>query len=624
MSRFVLLVLIISACMMLVGLTNPVHATDVGGTLYLDTTWSAAGSPYNVVSTITVSAGVELTIEPGAYVGFSGSSGIVVNGVLTAVGVPGNPVTLVGGAAGGNPVDSSSRIFIDDASGATRIEFARISHFNNAVETAVTCTLEHNIIQQNQSVGVLVYANYTTPEPRIVNNLIMHNDLGISLTNSNSVKLFAGTYEYNTIVRNRSAGFKTHDLYGHCEPVTVSHSILAFNGFGLLSEAQEIVSLHNALWRNGTDSHPPDMSSTGEIHDDPMFVNPVSWDFRLSTCSPAETGGADGQQIGVFGNGGGLPESSRAYVTTATTSGTLSRDEQWSGTVTVTDTLRVPLQYVLTIEPGTTVFFEGNAGLDIGGVLFAVGDQDQPITLQGGGNDGPVTESSRLYLNGTPGETTITYASVGFFYDGVYTETSCSGACFITNSVIHDNQRYGLHLVGTYAGAHPFVVNNVVNGNGVGLLLSKTNSAKDIFGDYEYNTIVNNVDQGFYLYDMYGSYTVTVRNSIVASNGLGICSWGGGVSDIVLVSEYNDVWDNTDGNYFSFWGVVGPGAGDISVDPHFADPAAGDFSLLPSSQALTASSEGGEIGAYGQLPPPTGRLVFCDGFELGDTSAWSN
>jgi hypothetical protein len=57
----------------------------------------------------------------------------------------------------------------------------------------------------------------------------------------------------------------------------------------------------------------------------------------------------------------------------------------------------------------------------------------------------------------------------------------------------------------TVAGSHPYVVNNVIDGNDIGIILSQTASFKDVYGTYEYNTIVNSANEGFYLYDMYGT-----------------------------------------------------------------------------------------------------------------------
>jgi hypothetical protein len=62
-------------------------ATDVGGIITNDTTWTEAGSPYNIVSNIQISEGVTLTIADGVIVnGVNSGLTIVVFGTLSAVG----------------------------------------------------------------------------------------------------------------------------------------------------------------------------------------------------------------------------------------------------------------------------------------------------------------------------------------------------------------------------------------------------------------------------------------------------------------------------------------------------------------------------------------------------------
>ena len=67
----------------------------------------------------------------------------------------------------------------------------------------------------------------------------------------------------------------------------------------------------------------------------------------------------------------------------ATTSGTMPADETWSGTVTLTGDVTVPIGVMLTIEPGTEVVFpagsddsnsgDGVTSLYVQGSLVAVG-----------------------------------------------------------------------------------------------------------------------------------------------------------------------------------------------------------------------------------------------------------
>ena len=70
--------------------------TDVSGIINTDTTWTAANSPYRVTGSITVAAGVTLTIQPGTRIEASHYQGIYVDGILNAVGTAALPVVFTG------------------------------------------------------------------------------------------------------------------------------------------------------------------------------------------------------------------------------------------------------------------------------------------------------------------------------------------------------------------------------------------------------------------------------------------------------------------------------------------------------------------------------------------------
>lgn len=71
----------------------------VFGTISANTTWTIADSPVEVcVSGVTVAQGASLTVDPGVTVKFdnSNSSSIYVQGVLSAIGTPAQPITFTG------------------------------------------------------------------------------------------------------------------------------------------------------------------------------------------------------------------------------------------------------------------------------------------------------------------------------------------------------------------------------------------------------------------------------------------------------------------------------------------------------------------------------------------------
>ncbi len=89
----------------------------------------------------------------------------------------------------------------------------------------------------------------------------------------------------------------------------------------------------------------------------------------------------------------------------------------------------------------------------------------------------------------------------------------------------------------------------------------------------ESNVIDSNGGDGISLPVKHRRYTVTARNNIITNNkGFGLNRTS---TVATLISNYNDIWGNAKGAYNG----VSKGAGDISVNPLFADAAKGEFHL---------------------------------------------
>ena len=72
-----------------------VHAaTFVYGGINVNTTWTAAMSPYYLTGTLTVNNGVTLSIQPGVTVNL-GSYSLIINGALSAQGTSNNKIVFL-------------------------------------------------------------------------------------------------------------------------------------------------------------------------------------------------------------------------------------------------------------------------------------------------------------------------------------------------------------------------------------------------------------------------------------------------------------------------------------------------------------------------------------------------
>ncbi len=94
--------------------------TNVGGPIFSNTTWTAAGSPYQLTSSIIIGAGATLTIQPGVEVRFSTNGRILIvgdaslgAGALVARGSAAQPIRFTSTA--GNPGSWDAILFADRA-----------------------------------------------------------------------------------------------------------------------------------------------------------------------------------------------------------------------------------------------------------------------------------------------------------------------------------------------------------------------------------------------------------------------------------------------------------------------------------------------------------------------------
>ena len=143
--------------------------TTVGGVIPADTTWTLAGSPYNVTSTVQVygtsTTPATLTIEPGVVVKFASNIGLQIGngtsqGALVARGTTTNKVSIF------------------TRSGTTGT-WGSIT-FNDATVDATT-VIENTDIQYNSGVSI------TSASPTIKTSTITNvTGYGLNLSSANA------------------------------------------------------------------------------------------------------------------------------------------------------------------------------------------------------------------------------------------------------------------------------------------------------------------------------------------------------------------------------------------------------------------------------------------------------
>lgn len=159
---------------------------------------------------------------------------------------------------------------------------------------------------------------------------------------------------------------------------------------------------------------------------------------------------------------------------------------------------------------------------------------------------------------------------------GHYTIQVAQGEILLERNLFYNNQ--GLYALFVNSGSATTIINNTFDNNEYGV-----NILSDVSGD--------------------------VRNNIITNSS----EWGLKTASTSLTADYNLLWNNTR----DYIGSAPFGANDVSSDPLFRDPGAGDYSLQIGSPAIDAGDPDtlysdvdgsrNDIGAHSA----TGSLTCC-------------
>jgi YVTN family beta-propeller protein/parallel beta-helix repeat protein len=553
---------------------NQYNAIQVYGSVSSDFTLPQSGSPYVVGNweSLSVNAGVTLTIEPGVVVKFGQSTGLGVSGILNATGTSGNVIHFtdyrddsVGGDTNGDGAATSpaagwwTGIHVYDGASAT-LSYTSVRYTGSFYSLSVgksgaggSLSIANSTISDGIGNGVQIDAS--TANHTVSGNVIESNTgAGISLSGDSGVITVSG----NTIRNNGAAAVRTTDS-----------RIPAWDGNACSG------NLYNAIQVSGS----------------------VSSDLTL-------------------------PQSGSPYV--------VGNVESLSVNAGVTLTIEPGVAVKFDQNAGLSVSGTLNAVGSSGSEIRFTDYRDDSVGGDTNG-DGAATSPAAGWWTGIHvydgASATLSYTSVrytGSFYNLSVGKSGAGGSLSITNSTISDGAGHGVQIDGSTAD-HTISGNVIENNTGAGISLSGDSGTVTVSG----NTIRNNGADGIFLQGA-GNSVAIHRNTVYANtvgiscgsssnpviggslangnNILGNTTYGVQNTDpgVTVNARYN-YWGSSTGPYHPVTNLAGTGNevsnyvdyGNLSPDPYDAgvpvvtvsatDPTATEAGLTTGQFTVTRS-----------------------------------
>ncbi len=427
--------------LILMGSAGFALATDHSGNISSNETWLAADNPHNVVSSVTVNAGITLTIEDGAEVYFAASRNLTIRGTLSANGTPGTGILFTQ-----NTVSNWYGLSFQGGGGGT-LSYCEIDHgsYGIALNTSGTVSVENSTIQ-NGNYGI----NATNGTLELTNVLVTGNTTYGFYGNDVQPTLL----DANTIFENSTTGVYLTNIssLSFTSPVTIRNTTTA----GLQINLCEDPVINNIVFENNTGTY-------GAIY--------------LQNCDVFTLGG--GNSIGGTGveaswpvtiTAGSYPSVSCVIPTVGNANndiqvygGSSDRIGTWplfaDLNYLVSNSPTIAAGGQLTIVDGVQVDFASSRNLTIRGTLNAIGTPGAGIlftqstaaawhslSFQGGGGgtlENCIIEHATygLYMN-TSGTVAVENSTIR---QGNHGANVTNGSLELTNVLFSDHSTYGYY-----------------------------------------------------------------------------------------------------------------------------------------------------------------------------------
>lgn len=230
---------------LLIAVSTQSIATNVGGLISTNTTWTKGNSPYVVTNNILVSSGVILTIDPGVTVKFDASKSMQIDGTLIAQGLSTDSIRFTSNSTQTAGTwgyiyfsDASKDASFDDISGdylgGNILEYCWVEYAGNS-------TVSNNgalRLKTNPYINHCTITNNSAPAIRafgISSNIIKVSNSVIS--NNSSVEDNAGgiyvsgpkntCIQNNVITNNKGGGISSTSSFGGY--TIISNNIISHN-----------------------------------------------------------------------------------------------------------------------------------------------------------------------------------------------------------------------------------------------------------------------------------------------------------------------------------------------------------------------------------------------------------
>jgi hypothetical protein len=222
--------------LLLCGIKSQAQTTISGG-IFVNQTWTLAGSPYLITDTTTLFPGFTLTIQPGVVLKFSANVVLNIRGTLNVQGTFTDSVYFIPADSIGNQPQSWIGVVIDNTQGATAtVQYAVFNHAEKALEN-VCC--------------------YGGGPFSVSNSSFKHNFLCIAGYSGIAATVTRCYFGYNYAGLNQADKVVDHSFFEHntyglwaTERITVTNSIFCNNTTALYGGRGDLQN--NTIIYNGT------------------------------------------------------------------------------------------------------------------------------------------------------------------------------------------------------------------------------------------------------------------------------------------------------------------------------------------------------------------------------------